>query len=842
MPPAEEHPALRSDFSSTKSGEEWKRDSGSSTASSATTIYEEEIDTPVLYEKEGLESAHQSSVLPAVVEQPDLAESPVVFGDDSARTIEQLLADAQRFSCDTNNPNNKSTQPEPLHPAAAPAPFSSRTLLPQDPLQNSLDSPKLTSPTTTTTTTPQRRLVRSFSFRVGASNRLKKKSITEMPRGSESSNDINTTTRPTSPISTMFSLSKRPSSRRNASSDSVVSRIGQKGPNFGQSSLDSAANNNNHDDAQAPHGPPPPPSPKRPATNHSSRTPDTNFAPISISIPTDSLLDDDFMTNVTFSKRGSIMFGGKRAISGENMPDNSTTETDSDAPHPTTSSAAKSKMNDATTSTKMDAAAANKSAEQPQQAMPRIRVLPADVERESVKVRSLYEAGDDFNWELGAPPSSTGERLAPTPEDPIEKEVHDSYGFLGFPGIFNRGLHRRLTSGFLFTVDSSPSSVAEAGPSTQQTHRISTSADSSARPHDLVRREYELAGGAEDWQDVDGADVDRYGFIRSHRLNTPTGSSSRRGRTTSRRRNVLTKRDPSELNSARVPNRKVSARSLHTQASEFSVASRRSSISTFRQAANLLPHNRDRRWADEAGEMLTHTPGITHITEDESAERLSEALKQKEWERAEKWRKMARVVKKGKDGEGMEFEFDTKNPKLIDRTWKGIPDRWRGAAWYSFLATSAKADKDAPTEEHLLAEFHRLQKESCEYDGQIDLDVPRTISQHIMFRRRYRGGQRLLFRVLHAVALYFSEIGYVQGMASLAATLLCYFDEEKAFVMMVRMWQLRGLEELYRPPGFEGLLACLKDFETRWLAGKDVAKKLVSWKEKKKKQHSWSTR
>ena len=42
--------------------------------------------------------------------------------------------------------------------------------------------------------------------------------------------------------------------------------------------------------------------------------------------------------------------------------------------------------------------------------------------------------------------------------------------------------------------------------------------------------------------------------------------------------------------------------------------------------------------------------------------------------------------------------------------------------------------------------------------------------------RRYRGGQRLLFRVLHAVALYYSDIGYVQGMASLGATLLCYFD------------------------------------------------------------------
>lgn len=279
------------------------------------------------------------------------------------------------------------------------------------------------------------------------------------------------------------------------------------------------------------------------------------------------------------------------------------------------------------------------------------------------------------------------------------------------------------------------------------------------------------------------------------------------------------------MNSAR---RKVSAKSLHTQASELSAISMKSSLSALRHATNYLPQNKGRRIAAEAGEMLTHAPGLQHITEDEKADKISEAVKRKETERAEKWRKMAKVVNKGKDGQGMDFEFDVKHPKLIDRTWKGIPDRWRAAAWYSFLAASAKGRKDAPSEEHLIKEFRRLQDVSCEEDVQIDLDVPRTINQHIMFRRRYRGGQRLLFRVLHAVALYYSDIGYVQGMASLGATLLCYFDEERAFVMIVRMWQLRGLEQLYRH-GFEGLMACLEDLEKRWLAGKEVAKKLVGF-------------
>ncbi|UKZ77229.1 hypothetical protein TrVFT333_004948 [Trichoderma virens FT-333] len=269
----------------------------------------------------------------------------------------------------------------------------------------------------------------------------------------------------------------------------------------------------------------------------------------------------------------------------------------------------------------------------------------------------------------------------------------------------------------------------------------------------------------------------------------------------------------------------MSARSLNTQASELSTASKRSSRSVIRQASNLLPHNRDRRWLDEAGDMLTLPPSLQDAAEEAQIERISETLKRKEWERSEKWRKMAKVVRKGGQGEGMEFEFDRKNPKLIERTWKGIPDRWRAAAWWSFLASSAAEHGVHAAEDEIVASFHRLLEQSSPDDVQIDLDVPRTISRHIMFRKRYRGGQRLLFRVLHCLSIFFPETGYVQGMASLAATLLCYFDEEKCFVMLVRMWQLRGLDRLYRP-GFEGLMKALHEFDETWL-NKDVAKRLT---------------
>jgi hypothetical protein len=356
------------------------------------------------------------------------------------------------------------------------------------------------------------------------------------------------------------------------------------------------------------------------------------------------------------------------------------------------------------------------------------------------------------------------------------------------------------------------------------------SGSASSQSLDLSSRQRnELAGGIEDWEDIDGSNVDRYGFIKDprpvSRLGTPNDAML--AHNPSKKRNVLMKRDsPSlaSLGARRPPSRKVSARSLNTQHSGVSIASFRSSRSALRQASNLLPHNRDRRLVDEAGEMLAMSPSLQDIAEEAKVEKISEALKRKEWERSEKWRKMAKVVKKGNQGQGMEFEFDVKNQKLIERTWKGIPDRWRAVAWWSFLETSAQQHAGSPSQESIITNFHRLQNQSSPDDVQIDLDVPRTVSRHVMFRKRYRGGQRLLFRLLHAISLYFPETGYGQGMASLAATLLCYFDEEKSFVMMVRMWQLRGLDVLYRP-NFEGLLAALKEFESTWMH-KGVAKVL----------------
>ncbi|KAF7540551.1 hypothetical protein G7054_g1282 [Neopestalotiopsis clavispora] len=449
---------------------------------------------------------------------------------------------------------------------------------------------------------------------------------------------------------------------------------------------------------------------------------------------------------------------------------------------------------------------------------PSIRLISVEVERESQKVRSLYEPREGLRWEDGAPAASShGERLEPTVEVPSDVDENSSKQS---PST-STNINQDAQPGVPPTATGIPES---AGPS-------------ASRQDEPVHQIYERVDRIEDWEDVEFEAVDRYGFIVPKRPTTPSSApatimdSPSQSTPRSKHRSILSRRGAAShsqyLGAKQGPGRRASARSLHTQTSGLSTGSKRSTRSALRQAANLLPHNKDRKCMDEAGEILAQEPGFSGIGEDLVAGQLADEYRRKEWQRTEKWRKMAKIVKPGKEGEGMVFEFDTKHPKIVERTWKGIPDRWRASAWYSFLATSARnSKKPCATDEELRAAFFELQGQPSPDDVQIDLDVPRTISQHIMFRKRYRGGQRLLFRVLHALSLHFPQTGYVQGMASLAATLLSYYDEERCFIMLVRLWELRGLNRLYSQ-NFTELMEALQDFEKYWLAEKkNVAKSL----------------
>lgn len=428
------------------------------------------------------------------------------------------------------------------------------------------------------------------------------------------------------------------------------------------------------------------------------------------------------------------------------------------------------------------------------------RLLSIDEQVLSQKVMSMYENGTDD------PAHTTVKRLSTIPAEP-EKEVGQpvySPSFLSPDDASNRG-------SIIFSKRNS-----------------------------LIRDDQELAGGIEDWQDVRNEDVDRYGFIQPRRLADASSdsllvpqpvmhrvaTSLQLAADTPRMSRVSLRRTPSASRSMRsLGTAKDVGGSSGRPVSSQSVNSIARNISVIRNATNKLPYNKTRRYVDEAGDMLTLPHGVVTIDHTLSPTE-SRSAKKKERSREEKWRKMAKV--KRSDGRigSTDYEFDPKDPKIISRTWKGIPDRWRATAWHSFLSASAKMIPDSQTDVELIASFNELVDQASPDDVQIDLDVPRTISSHIMFRRRYRGGQRLLFRVLHSLSLFFPETGYVQGMAALAATFLSYFEEEMAFVMLVRLWQTRGLDRLYRNE-LSGLMNALDEFESQWLAGGVINAKLV---------------
>ena len=61
---------------------------------------------------------------------------------------------------------------------------------------------------------------------------------------------------------------------------------------------------------------------------------------------------------------------------------------------------------------------------------PSIRVISVEAERESQKVRSLYETTGGLNWEDGKRPASHDGRLESQVDVPSNGDENDAYGFL----------------------------------------------------------------------------------------------------------------------------------------------------------------------------------------------------------------------------------------------------------------------------------------------------------------------------------------------------------------------------------------------------------------------------
>ncbi|GBB90243.1 hypothetical protein RclHR1_17120002 [Rhizophagus clarus] len=158
------------------------------------------------------------------------------------------------------------------------------------------------------------------------------------------------------------------------------------------------------------------------------------------------------------------------------------------------------------------------------------------------------------------------------------------------------------------------------------------------------------------------------------------------------------------------------------------------------------------------------------------------------------------VVRSGNFGiSSYKFPWDS---KFFKRISKGIPDSWRSPVWY-YLATNGSTDTEC--DEDLVKTYKDLLKLPSAHERQIDLDIPRTLHSHIMFRTRYGPGQRALFDVLRAFSNYDEQVGYCQGMTNIVTILLMYYTEEYAFIMLTKLFAKCNLHDLYIP-GFPALM------------------------------------
>ncbi|KAG8876702.1 hypothetical protein FRB97_003997 [Tulasnella sp. 331] len=191
----------------------------------------------------------------------------------------------------------------------------------------------------------------------------------------------------------------------------------------------------------------------------------------------------------------------------------------------------------------------------------------------------------------------------------------------------------------------------------------------------------------------------------------------------------------------------------------------------------------------------------------------------KEVKRIDKWGQMMKVQRRDPGGNVESWSFDEKKgKKLRERIYKGVPDRWRSAVWWTLLDGSRVESKSPPLIAHgssrmgmgmnakeLAAQYREWIDRPSSHDIQIDLDVPRTISGHVMFHTRYGSGQRSLFHVLHSFSLVCQSCGYCQGMGPIAATLLCYLEPDRTYAALVRLHDCFDMHSIFSP-GFPGLL------------------------------------
>ncbi|XP_049281798.1 USP6 N-terminal-like protein isoform X1 [Anopheles funestus] len=173
-------------------------------------------------------------------------------------------------------------------------------------------------------------------------------------------------------------------------------------------------------------------------------------------------------------------------------------------------------------------------------------------------------------------------------------------------------------------------------------------------------------------------------------------------------------------------------------------------------------------WEDPLFEIYTHSDryGFLHPVAPKQSKETEQIQHKIEMERVKKWVKMHK-----------NWSSTATKENLRRRVMKGIPDRMRSAIWRKLLDLDLHIAKNLGVYERML----QCARQHSPDIRQIDFDVNRQFRNHLFYRDRYSMKQQSLFRVLAAYSMYNTEVGYCQGMSTVAAVLLMYFDEEDTF-------------------------------------------------------------
>ena len=129
--------------------------------------------------------------------------------------------------------------------------------------------------------------------------------------------------------------------------------------------------------------------------------------------------------------------------------------------------------------------------------------------------------------------------------------------------------------------------------------------------------------------------------------------------------------------------------------------------------------------------------------------------------------------------------------KLKTRTRKGIPDNLRSLVWPMFANVSDFY------QENLFSKLESLPLDK-KNESIIIKDLDRTFPCCQFFMNKYGDGQRKLYKVLTNYSKFNTVVGYVQGMAFIAALFLTYMSEENSFYCLHSLMK----SEKYKMEGF----------------------------------------